>query len=638
MESLDTQKFANESEPVGIEGALSSGTVLEKRYRIAGIAGFGGMGSVYQARDLRFPNVTRYVAVKEMLNLAPDPALREITIRNFEREANVLASLSHPAVPEIYDYFNIGDRAYLVMEYINGRDLEAIINSVSEPLPIDVVVEWAIEICDVLHYLHTHEPDPIVFRDVKPSNIMIDQHRNVRLIDFGIAKNFQAGQKGTMIGTEGYSPPEQYKGEATPVGDIYALGATLHHVFTGRDPRLEPPFSFADRSIKEINKGVSAQLEAVIMKALNYDKKERYQNAQEMKKAFEKLTQPQAGPSMAMGQTYPMEGESSLLSSEGGVLPVWTFACEDEVRSSPIVVNGRVYVGAYDYNLYCLDAADGNFIWKYATEGGIATTPDYSQAEDIVLLGSQDGKFYAIKAEDGRVFWTHQTEQPIYGSPRVAHGHVFFGGEDGNLYAIRAANGRVAWKIEIGAAIRCRPYVSDDRIVIGNEEGDVTCLDLSGNIKWRYGARRSVMSSPQVHDGIVYVGSRDNHLYALDMDNGWAIWRFRADKSIVGSPTNDENYVYVGSVDGKLYALDIRNGKEAWHFETEGQITTSNPLLHNGALYFGSTDKHIYCVEAQSGKLRWKYETEDVIVSSPFLDDGMVYIGSNDHNVYALMS
>src|SRR5258707_7826588 len=208
---MNTEKFAGDTKgPKGMEGSLQPGSVLQGRYKITGVLGVGGMGSVYQARDMHFPNVTRHVAVKEMLNLAADPNLREMTLRNFEREANILAELTHPAIPKIFDYFSNKDRAYLVMEYINGKDMEAIVNSMPNFLPLDMVRKWALELCDVLDYLHTHQPEPIIFRDMKPSNIMIDQLGNVRLIDFGIAKAFESNKKGTMIGTEGYSPPEQY--------------------------------------------------------------------------------------------------------------------------------------------------------------------------------------------------------------------------------------------------------------------------------------------------------------------------------------------------------------------------------------------------------------------------------------------
>jgi serine/threonine protein kinase len=357
---VDTQKLGKQEGPQG--HSLQPGTVLQNRWRVMGVLGVGGMASVYKARDLRFPDVTRHVAVKEMLNLATDPQIREMTLRNFEREANILASLSHPAMPEIYDYFPGKNHVYLVMEYINGRDLEAILNSVGiDKIPIDTVRKWAIELCDVLAYLHEHDPEPIIFRDVKPSNVMIDQHGNVRLIDFGIAKVFESGQKGTMIGTEGYSAPEQYKGEATPLSDVYAVGATLHHILTRRDPRLEPPFSFSERPIRQFNQKVSPDFETIVMRSLAYDPKERFQSAREMKDALDRLGQRiSTGASILSSST-----EESKAEAGGSVVPIWKFRCEDEVRSSPTIHGGTLYVGAYDNNLYALQASDGSFKWKY---------------------------------------------------------------------------------------------------------------------------------------------------------------------------------------------------------------------------------------------------------------------------------
>ncbi|HAD05725.1 MAG TPA: protein kinase, partial [Anaerolineaceae bacterium] len=241
-----TQSFSGGQGPVK---QLQTGFVLVDRYLIQDVIGVGGMGSVYRARDLHFPNVIKLVAVKEMINQARDPLVRQTVVQNFEREANILVTLNHPSIPKIFDYFSHEERSYLVLEYINGKDLEAILNESEGPISEDKVITWAIEICDVLEYLHNHKPEPIIFRDMKPSNVMINQQGHVVLVDFGIAKMFREGQKGTMIGTEGYSPPEQYRGEASPLADIYALGATLHHLLTKRDPRMEPPFSFAERPI-----------------------------------------------------------------------------------------------------------------------------------------------------------------------------------------------------------------------------------------------------------------------------------------------------------------------------------------------------------------------------------------------------
>lgn len=631
---VDTQKLSRMPDnPQG--SSLQPGVVLQNRWRIVGVLGVGGMASVYKARDLRFPDVVRHVAVKEMLNLATDPQIRELTLRNFEREANILASLSHPAMPEIYDYFPGSNHVYLVMEFINGKDLEAILNSVPmEKIPPSTILQWAIELCDVIAYLHEHEPEPIIFRDVKPSNVMIDQHGNVRLIDFGIAKVFESGQKGTMIGTEGYSAPEQYKGEATPASDIYAIGATLHHIITRRDPRLEPPFSFAERPIRKYNTQISPEFERIIMKSLAYDAAERFATAREMKEALEALVHPGRieVSSGAIGAS-----EDGFVAGEGSsITPIWRFRCEDEIRSSPAVYNGTVYVGAYDNNLYALQATDGAFRWKFATEGGLAASPVVDPQNQVVIIGSEDSIVYAIEMRTGRIVWTIKTDRPVRCTARVAHGHVFFGSDDGKLYAAKG-NGRVLWRFDASAPIRSRPYVTDEYIIFGSEAGEVVGLDLSGAPKWRFRAKRGVTSSPAVYEGVAYFGSSDWHIYAVDIRTGYSIWRFRTQKPVWSSPTVDPvtKTVFVGSVDGNLYALDIESGKERWRFTTENQITSS-PAIANGSVYIGSVDRHVYSVNAKTGKLNWSFCTEGPVASSPEVVDNVVYIGSSDHYVYAL--
>ncbi len=643
VDQIDTQKFPSPpSGPSGSDGTLQPNTVLQNRYRTMGVLGAGGMGAVYKARDLHFPNVKRIVAIKEMLSNMMDPKMREMTLRNFEREADVLASLNHPAVPAIHDYFSIEDRAYLVMEYINGKDLEAIINQTNDFIKVDIVYRWAISLCDVLHYLHSHEPAPIVFRDIKPSNIMIDQHRNVRLIDFGIAKTIQVDQKGTMIGTEGYSPPEQYRGEASPQGDIYALGATLHHILTRRDPRLEPPFSFKDRSIQDYNPNVSTELEAVIMRALEYKPGDRYHSADNMKAALEHITLGEEGAAAPRQQIAAPQGQPAQTakpstaffpSSGSDVIPLWQFRCEDEVRSSPTVNAGRLYVGCHDHGLYCLDTKDGKLAWRYATEGGISSSPTVD--EDVVYVGSDDFSVHAVNAQTGRIVWTLPTQAPVRSSPRVAMGHIFIGSDDGKLYAIRVAGGRPAWNMEAGAPVRSTPWVTDDLVLFGCDSGDFYALDLSGKMKWRFRARRGIMSSPLVVDKHVFFGSIDWHVYAVALDTGWSVWRHRTTKPVVSSPVADEKNIYIGSADGNFYALDQGTGRDRWRFETEGQIAT-RAALYQDTVCFGSSDGYVYSLDIKNGQLRWKFETGDAVISSPIIHEGIVYVGSTDHHIYAL--
>lgn len=622
-----TKDFDTEPENENLSGNLRPGTTLGKRYLIQGVLGVGGMGAVYRARDLHFPNVIKLVAVKEMYNSAPDPMVAETMVQTFEREANLLATLDHRAIPRIYDYFSLNNRSYLVLEYIQGKDLEAIILDSSNFLPEERVLAWALELCDVLQFLHNQKPDPVIFRDMKPSNIMINNQDHVVLVDFGIAKTFQAGQKGTMIGTEGYSPPEQYRGHATPLADIYALGATIHHAVTRRDPRLEPPFSFQERPVRSFNMSISPEFEAVINKALNYEPADRYQSAEEFRTAL-----------LEVAESLGIPAYSSLQGTRtprGEIRPIWTFRCEDEVRGTPTVHGGSLYVGSYDNNLYAIEASTGKFQWKYPTEGGIVSRPAIFDGN--VVFGSEDHRVYVLNARTGRLHWIYYTDEAVRSSPTVAEGHIFIGSDDRRLHAINAVSGRQSWRADTGAPIRSTPLVENESVFFGSESGEFYCLDFSGGIRWRFSARKAITSSPAIINGVIIFGSTDSTLYALDASSGWAVWRFRMDRPTISSPTINEGMVYFGSVDKHIYCLEASSSREVWRFETGHQVTGS-PLIYKDSLYCGSVDGNLYCLDHTTGRLRWRFQTAAPITGSPTAADNMIFVGSTDRNIYALMA
>lgn len=606
---------------------LQPGTTLEDRYLILGMLGAGGMSSVYKGRDLHFPNVTKLVAIKEMVNLIADQSMHEMIVKNFEREADLLATLSHPATPAIYDNFSHKKRSYLVMEFIDGDDLEAILAESADFLPEEKVIGWAIELCDVLSYLHNIQPEPIIFRDIKPSNVMIDHHNHVRLIDFGIARNFQPGEKGTMIGTEGYSPPEQYRGEASPAGDVYALGATLHHLLTKSDPRVEAPFSFAERPARSINPLISPEIEAVISRALEYDPKDRYPSAMIMKEAMisaAKRTGLLSQPSIA-----------AVIAQSDKIEEIWSFKCEDEIRGSPLVFEDTVYVGCYDNNLYALDKQTGEFQWKYATEGGITGKP---AAEDgVIFIGSEDGRLYALTANRGSLVWTYYAEGPIRSSPTLSEGHIFIGSDDRQLHVVNQMNGRRAWRVEANAAIWSTPFVQDELVYFGCESGDFYCYNFKGELKWRKKAKRGITSSAIIVDEIVYYGSRDWTMYAIDSENGWQIWRFRMRGATISSPSFSDGMLFIGCGDNNIYCVDAKHAREIWRYETDHQVTGS-PIAHDGSIYCGSVDGSVYCLDHKTGRLRWRFHSEAPITGTPCISDNILYIGSTDHKMYALIA
>lgn len=272
---------------------LDEGTILNNRYEIVRKIGGGGMGAVYLASDNNLGGVLR--AVKEMVQTHIEEEQQDKAINDFKRESMILSTLDHPSIPTIYDYFfdEKESRFYLVMKYISGGDLSARIRSAPEGrIEERTITEWAIQIADVLDYLHSR-PSTIVYRDLKPSNVMLDGNTGrVMLIDFGIARSInQIEEKGvTAVGTMGYAPPELFSGNVEPRSDIYSLGSTMFHLLTGADPQNNPLLIFdfqKNPRPRQINPQLSDQIERILMHSVEYNSQSRFGSAGEMRQVLE---------------------------------------------------------------------------------------------------------------------------------------------------------------------------------------------------------------------------------------------------------------------------------------------------------------------------------------------------------------
>lgn len=256
---------------------LQTGQVLQNRYHIIRPLGKGGMGTVYLAQDNRLGN---FVAIKE-LNPASLPMQdRPWAVNAFEQEAKLLAKLRHPALSAVTDYFAEQYLLFLVMEYIEGETLEQVwLHQPGHRFAPQQVVAWARQLCNVLSYLHSQNP-PIIFRDLKPGNIMVLSDGRLKLIDFGIARYFKPGQTRDTIalGTVGYAAPEQHgQGQVDARSDIYALGAVLHQLLTGYDPTTTP---FNLPPIPSLAPNVPFQVTQAVERALVLDRLQRPISAQ----------------------------------------------------------------------------------------------------------------------------------------------------------------------------------------------------------------------------------------------------------------------------------------------------------------------------------------------------------------------
>ncbi len=343
-----------------LTGRLPSHTMLKQRYRILQPIGKGGMGAVYVAQDAQLGD--RMVAIKEMSQSSLSPQEMQDAAANFKQEAHLLASLHHPHLPSIHDHFESAGRWYLVMSFIQGDTLEGYVSlHPNKRLPTEEVVQIGQQLCDVLDYLHTYRP-PIIFRDLKPSNIMRTNTGHIYLIDFGIARLFKPGQaKDTAnYGSAGYSPPEQYgHAQTTERSDIYSLGATLYEILSGYSPSRSP---FRLPALASLLPGVPTPLATLITHMLELDPGRRPASVkavqQELKQIASSLAPTQASPAPGPAPVLPpsiaappaavrpaqqdiIDGEDVLRKLRNNdLLPTWTVF---HGRGKP---NGPIFLGA----------------------------------------------------------------------------------------------------------------------------------------------------------------------------------------------------------------------------------------------------------------------------------------------------
>jgi Tol biopolymer transport system component len=425
------QRLQNAANTINISSTLTgmlTQHTLKQRYLILGQAGRGGFGAVYKASDTE---LGRLVAVKEMSQ--SNLGAQELTSasESFRHEAMLLAGLTHPNLPRIYEQFTDTGRSYLVMDFIEGETLDEYLNrSGSKGLPLEKVFDIALQLCSVLDYLHNRQP-PIIFRDLKPANVMITASGHAYLIDFGIARHFKPGQSKdtTALGSSGYAAPEQYgKSQTTPRADIYSLGVTLHQLLTGDDP-ADSPFHFAALHLPNVP--VLKGLDSLIMSMISVDIDKRPTNIAIVKQELERI-------SFEYRVTHPLQNgiPSSYQVPRAGTIPgipniprtprrtaqsrvipqanMWYVCVGHSSRVTAIAwsPDGKYLASAsYDKTVQIWDASNGQNILTYKGH----------RQHVNALAWSPDSKYIASASDDGTV----QTWETKTGKMSVVfRGHI----------------------------------------------------------------------------------------------------------------------------------------------------------------------------------------------------------------------
>ena len=553
------------------------------RYEIKREIGRGGMATVYLAYDPRFK---RDVAIKVL----PSQFLHDPKFRGrFRQEAQAIAALEHSAIVPVHDFGEYENQPYLVMRYMPGGSLTDRL----EPGPLSV--KKACQLLDrIARAIDTAHSRNVIHRDLKPGNILFDEHGDAYLSDFGIAKLQEGTASFTgsaIIGTPAYMSPEQARGKGTvdARSDIYSLGAVLFRTLTGKVPyEADTPvgqaimhISEAVPRVRDVRPEVPQAVADVIERAMAKDPAERF------------------GSARAMAQSLHRAG---IIPSGDEDTPTF------DARPTPLPVLRRRWGWALAGVMVL--AVLGWGIYSRAAGDSESTTPTISPVPTVTAAATVISEATAAVVAVAEPTVVPPTETPVTPTDTV----------------FPPTDSPVPPTAPVAAMFRGGP----ERTGVYEPGGPTLGRQL-----WKFKTGDFVDSSPAISSGMVYFGSYDDHLYALDAGSGQEKWKFKTGDGIWSPPAISGGVVYFGSYDNYLYALDAGSGQEKWKFKTGARVYSS-PAISGGVVYFGSLDSHLYALDASSGQEKWKFKTGGWVRSSPAISGGVVYFGNLDSHLYAL--
>jgi len=626
----------------------------------------GGMGLIFRARDTR--RGQQPCVIKQ---LRPDPDLDEAL---FQREAAFLAELRHPNLPACWDAFSENGTHYLVSDLIEGQALQDRIEQ-QGPASENDVRRWGIDLCDALVYLHSQQP-PIIHRDIKPDNVIITPEGNAILVDFGIARRYEAGRRDTMkMGTWGYLPPEQKAGRTEPRSDLYALGGTLYFALTGNDPQLlnivdinlqwRNGVSFPP--VRDANPQVSAEMEAILLHATRVLAEDRFPSARAMLDDLRNLptTQPSAacphcqaenlptatycracGKPLAMqAAPQPPQNWSSFRgnAARAGVAnaalrpplkQAWTLQTQAAIDGSPIIQNGCIYAASRDGYLYALDGQAHRELWRYQAGASLRSTPTLHG--DTIFLGDDDGTMHAVQSQGGAARWRVPLRGKIFASVAAGAGLIISATQAGRIAALNPNNGETVWEHFDGSPFYASPALLSNLLIAANGPGQIKSLEIaSGKLRWTFQASGPVRATPACHNGQALIAALDGSVALLDLRTGERLWQRSLGMPISASPILTRDRAFAAGQEGLVFALSRNGGNRIWTTRTPGQLAAS-PVLCGASLLIVDTEGAILLLDADTGKIESQLALGVSVFASPAVAGAWCVIGARQGSICLL--
>lgn len=572
----------------------------------------------------------------------------------------------HQHVVEAIIYRDIEGQPFLWLEYVDGSDLQKLIEVEKRLFPLQVLL-YALQACEAMEYVHTatvRGQKGVIHRDLKPANIMLDRRMGVKITDFGLAKVYAPGRSmtdaGIGLGTYLYMPPEQFLDAASAdvASDVYSFGAAMYAALTGRPPVSGDTVGAVINSIlsktpptpSDVQPGLPEELSAAVMHCLAKARDQRLQSFRQLRETLQ-AAEPAVRAVLADHEARRCQGCGHLTEHEYRACPICAGAFdigplselttrpqEPAVGAPPAVTP----TGAEAQPASAEPRDDVAALYRQAIEQREAgrlrhalallrevlqKEPDFSEArtalDEIALRIARERPQTPTKAYNWPMFRGNVTRAGY--TPEVVMPPL-----------------RRKWQVGVGEWIIASPAVVNGVAYVGayvdrpGRHGRLVAVQAGdGSLLWAADFAHEIVSSPVVLEGrILYVGTQTG-LVAMDCKSGRRVWEFTTKGDVVGGPGAWRRIVFFGGSDGRLYAIHPQSGQQIWAFRSRGEISSS-PAYWNGTIYVGSSDHRLYAVNAANGRLVWEFVAGGEIVGAPAYMDERVYVGATDRRVYCV--